>query len=90
MSTCTDFNLIPVEGLKKEKKVQKEAELTRELVTRKCHRKHNVKTFYKESSSEEDRSKKKVGVSLVNPDPSDLPFQKCSGWWLLIFLLLFP
>ena len=57
--------------MKKEKRVQKEADLRRELGTRKSPRKYDVKRFYKESSSEEDQSKiKKVGVSLVSPDPA--------------------
>ena len=56
--------------MKKEKRVQKETELRRELGTRKSPRKHDVKRFYKESSSEEDKSKKKkVGVSVI-------PFQQ--------------
>ena len=54
--------------MKKEKKEKKEADLRREVGTRKSPRQYDVKVFYKESSSEADR-KKKVGVSLVNPAP---------------------
>ena len=53
--------------MKKEKE-KKEADLRREVGTRKIPRQHDVKVFYKESSSEEE--KKKVGVSFVNPAPS--------------------
>ena len=54
--------------MKKEKKEKKEADLRREVGTRKSPRQHDVKVFYKESSSEEET--RKVGVSFVNPAPS--------------------
>ena len=54
--------------MKKEKKEKKEADLRREVGTRKTPRQHDVKMFYKDSSSEKE--KKKVGVSFVNPAPS--------------------
>ena len=37
--------------MKKEKKEKKEADLRREVGTRKSPRQHDVKVFYKESSS---------------------------------------
>ena len=44
--------------MKKEKKEKKEADLRREVRTRKSPRQYVVKVFYKESSSEEDRKKR--------------------------------
>ena len=51
--------------MKKEKKEKKEADVRREVGTRKSPRQHDVKVFYKESSSKEEWKKKKV-----NPAPS--------------------
>ena len=56
--------------MKKEKKEKKEADLRREVGTRKSPRQHDVKVFYKESSSEEEKKKVGLGVSFVNPVPS--------------------
>ena len=56
--------------MKKEKKEKKEADLRREVGTRKSPRQHDVKVFYKESSSEEEKKKVGLGVSFVNPAPS--------------------
>ena len=56
--------------MKKEKKEKKEADLRREAGTRKSPRQHDVKVFYKESSSEEEKKKVGLGVSFVNPAPS--------------------
>ena len=55
--------------MKKEKKEKKEADLRREVGTRKSPRQHDVKVFYKESSSEEEKKKVGLGVSFVNPAP---------------------
>ena len=41
-----------------------------EVGTRKSPRQHDVKVFYKESSSEEVKKKVGLGVSFVNPAPS--------------------
>ena len=51
-----------------EREEGEEADLRREVGTRKSPRQHDVKVFYKESSSEEE--KKKVGMSFVNPAQS--------------------
>ena len=56
--------------MKKEKKEKKEADLRREVGTRKSPRQHDVKVFYKESSSEEEKKKVGLGVSFINPAPS--------------------
>ena len=44
--------------MKKEKRVKKEADLRREVGSRKSPRQHDVKMFYKECSSEEERKEK--------------------------------
>ena len=56
--------------MKKEKKEKKEADLRREVGQRKSPRQHDVKVFYKESSSEEEKKKVGLGVSFINPAPS--------------------
>ena len=53
-----------------EREEGEEADLRREVGTRKSPRQHDVKVFYKESSSEEEKKKVGLGVSFVNPAPS--------------------
>ena len=52
--------------MKKEKE-KKEADLRREVGTRKSPRQYDVKVFYKESSSEEERKKKEGRCVACKP-----------------------